>query len=472
MNFAGLRFISIHCVSLFFFPFLFQILYGCGPGPRPTPTSQFAEIYIGEPLLQDFDHYEIQIKPLDNSLEGVPRQTFPRGIKTHNIRVTPGRYQISLDFYQNKILSYSADLCPERIRNNHVLLVPGKNLVELKICSHAEESIQVEEKRSKPRISDSSSAYLKTFTVQNGQVIDPVGKTFVIRGVNNPHNYYARESFEALSNIKNLGFNSVRIVWCADTLLRIGRCEQKDLHPIEDLQAILRRMRELKLVAILNLQNATGSDSVSDLQKMVDYLIQPEVKKILIENQDILLLNIANEWYGTWDKSRNYVNAYLQMIPQLRQAGLPHVLLIDARGYGQDFSSIPEHASELLNLDHNLLFSSHMYDAYSSASHVRSDFNRARAQQIPFIIGEFACSHGSRGPVDCATIMEEAENASQPVGTIAWSYSGNSSDLGDLNIVSMHDWKTLSSWGENLINSTFGIKATAREACLFSGTCP
>jgi mannan endo-1,4-beta-mannosidase len=148
------------------------------------------------------------------------------------------------------------------------------------------------------------------------------------------------------------------------------------------------------------------------------------------------------------------------------------VLIIDARGWGQDFSSIVEHGQELAKIDSNTMMSSHMYDSFSSPTTVASAFSQAKQLNIPFMIGEFGCSHGSKGPVACMDIMKEASRAK--VGLMAWSYSGNSSDLSDLDLVSASDWRTLTSFGNKILGAYAPFRSESKPACFFTpGTrCP
>ena len=311
--------------------------------------------------------------------------------------------------------------------------------------------------------------YKATFSVKNGRLVDPSGHDFLIRGVNSPHAYYRDPSFRALDRISGLGFNTVRILWCADTLLRSGRCDPKDMHSLDELQKLLKRLRELRLVGVLQLHNATGSNSPDDLAKLVDWYLKPEVKALLEQEQDILLLNIANEWFGEWnDPDATYRKSYESQIARLRAGGLEHVLVIDARGWGQQFSSIPENFRELMAVDQNLLFSAHMYDQFGTNEIVSDAFNVLRREHIPALIGEFACAHYPGQTVACEKIMEEAARQDWPVGYIAWSFSGNSSPLESLDIVSQSDWYTLSPFGRTVIEHPFGVKATSRIACIYN----
>ncbi|MCX6129793.1 MAG: hypothetical protein NTX25_12135 [Proteobacteria bacterium] len=148
----------------------------------------------------------------------------------------------------------------------------------------------------------------QSFFIKEGRLFDKTSHEFIMRGISNPHNYWKEKAFNVLPLLQDSKFNTVRIVWCADTLIRTGRCEPKDVFPIEELVRILQELRARAMVGVLNLQNATGSDSSADLQAMVEYLLKPEVKQVLLEYQDMLLLNIANEWYGTMDSPGSNFN--------------------------------------------------------------------------------------------------------------------------------------------------------------------
>lgn len=257
-----------------------------------------------------------------------------------------------------------------------------------------------------------------------------------------------------------------RIVWCADTFEQQGRCEQSHFRPTSDLERLLAKLREHQLVGVLNLQNVTGLDESDALGRMVDYLLDPKIADLLKKNQDLLIVNVANEWYGTWDKSTAYYEAYEGAIKRLRDGGLENVLMIDARGYGQDVVSIIEDGPKLLQVDSNLLFSAHMYDLFKTDELVEDAVAAIRSKALPFIVGEFACDHGDRGPVACQKIMQEACSDGAGFGYIGWSWAGNSSDIATLDVVSPDDWQTLSKWGEVLVNSPHGVKAQAKEASI------
>ena len=312
-----------------------------------------------------------------------------------------------------------------------------------------------------------NSAAHDSFYIDSAKLYDATGKEFIMRGVVVPFAYFKDKSIAVIQRIRELGFNTVRIIWCADNLNRSGRCDNRDVHPVSELAGILDTLRQNKIVAVLNLQNASGSDSVDDLKKMVDYLLHDDVKTVLETYKKYLIINIANEWYGTWDHSRTYVDAYKTEISRLRSAGLKHVFIIDARGWGQDPSSIPENGEELIKSDGNIMLSAHMYDVYSEAQIVKDAFSFVTNHRIPFIVGEFACQHYPYQPrVACDAIFAEAGNGN--FGYIAWSISGNDSPIEGLDVLEAANWYNLTSWGTRLIDGPGGIKSSSHEAAIFS----
>ena len=311
----------------------------------------------------------------------------------------------------------------------------------------------------------------KTFFVRHGRLFDKTGEWFVPRGVNNTHNYYPEQAYNALPRIKELGFNTVRIIWCADTLFRAGRCDPKDIHSLSELEKVLARLRSLELVGILNLQNATGSNDPNDLVSLVDWYTRPEVVELLTRYQDMLLLNIANEWHSSIDDPANvYRSTYVEQIPRFREAGLNHVLIIDARGWAQQFSSILENFATFHSVDPNILMSVHMFDQFGDANKVRTDLRMARNRHIPLIIGEFSCVHYPGQDIACEAIMEAASRLNPQVGYLAWSFSGNANPLEPLDVASYEDWTTLSPMGEKIIYHPQGIKSTSQTACIFQNS--
>lgn len=295
------------------------------------------------------------------------------------------------------------------------------------------------------------------FYVSDSNLYDANGNQFVMRGVNHAHSWYKDTYTEAIPAIAATGANTIRIV-----LSDGGQYQKDDINIVRNL---IETAEANNLVAVLEVHDATGSDSLSDLNRAVDYWI--EIKDALIGKEDTVIINIVNEWYGTWD-GRAWADGYKQAIPRLRDAGLTHTLMIDAAGWGQFPSSIHQYGREVFNADRlgNTMFSIHMYEyAGGDAQTVRDNINGVINQDLALVIGEFGHYH-TDGDVDEDTIMSYAEQTG--VGWLAWSWKGNGTEWEYLDL--SNDWggNYLTSWGDRIVNGTNGLRETSQIASVFS----
>jgi len=295
------------------------------------------------------------------------------------------------------------------------------------------------------------------FYVNGTTLYEASGKPFVMRGVNHAHTWYKNDLAAAIPAIAATGANTVRIV-----LSNGGQWTKDDQASVQN---ILSLCEQYKLIAVLEVHDATGSDSTSTLQAAVDYWIG--IKNALIGKEDRVIINIANEWYGTWDGPA-WANAYKTMIPKLRAAGLNHTLIVDAAGWGQYPASIHNYGTDVLASDpqKNVVFSIHMYEyAGGDAATIKSNIDGVLNKGLACLIGEFGPKH-TGGDVDEATIMSYTQQ--KGVGWLAWSWYGNNSDLNYLDLAS-GPAGSLTSWGNTVVNGTNGIKTTSVPAAVFGG---
>jgi mannan endo-1,4-beta-mannosidase len=116
----------------------------------------------------------------------------------------------------------------------------------------------------------------------------------------------------------------------------------------------------------------------------------------------------------------------------------------------------------------NTVFSVHMYGVHNTAAKVNDSLNRFTAAELTVVVGEFGSNHIDGNPDEDAITA-----AAQRFGvgyTPAWSWSGNSSDVQYLPLVTGFDPNRLTSWGQRLFNGANGIAATAKEASLYART--
>ena len=297
------------------------------------------------------------------------------------------------------------------------------------------------------------------FYVDGTTIRDANGNAFIMRGINVAHAWYTSYTEKSLKAIAATGANTVRIV------VSDGAVYTKTSS--SELSNIISMCKANNLVCILEVHDATGSDSVSDLNKAVNYWI--ENKDILEGNEKYVIVNIANEWYGTWNKS-NWASGNESAIRSIRNAGITNLLMVDCAGWGQYPDSIKDYGSAVHSADStgNTVFSIHMYEyAGGNASTVKTNIDNALGTGVPVVIGEFGARH-KNGDVDEDTIMSYCNTKS--VGYLGWSWKGNSSDLSYLDIANDWDGSSLSSWGESLINGSCGIRKTAKTCSVYTGS--
>ncbi|MDA1476753.1 glycoside hydrolase family 5 protein [Bacillus changyiensis] len=305
-------------------------------------------------------------------------------------------------------------------------------------------------------VSTSEAKAAKGFHVSGNTLYDAKGNPFVMRGINHAHSWYKDDSATAIQAIAATGANAVRIV-----LSDGSQYTKDDVHTVKKL---IHLAEKNKLIAILEVHDTTGKDDVAALNNAVDYWIS--IKEALIGKEDKVIINIANEWHGTWDSAK-WAEGYKQAIPKLRNAGLNHTFIVDSAGWGQYPASIHHYGKDVFNADplKNTMFSIHMYEyAGKDAATVKSNIDNVLNEGLALIIGEFGERH-TNGDVDEATIMSYSQHKN--VGWLAWSWKGNSSDWEYLDL--SHDWAghNLTSWGNTIVHGSYGLKATSKLCSIF-----
>ncbi len=304
------------------------------------------------------------------------------------------------------------------------------------------------------------------FKVNGTTIIDANGNPFVMRGVNVAHAWYADKTETSIRAIAGTGANTVRVV------LSDGGQYSKTSY--SEVKNIIEMCKSNKLVCVLEVHDATGSNNTYDLDRAVNYWI--EMKNLLSDYSDYVIVNIANEWYGDWNGDA-WANGYKSAIPKLRNAGISNLLMVDCAGWGQYPDSIKNNGREVLDADthKNTMFSIHMYEyAGKDSGTVRSNIDNAMNLGVPLVIGEFGQEH-SNGNVDEDTIMSYCQQ--KGAGYLGWSWKGNGYDidgksLAYLDIAKEWDGSSLSSWGDRLINGSNGIRTTSQICSVYTGYTP
>ncbi len=300
------------------------------------------------------------------------------------------------------------------------------------------------------------------FRVSDGKLLDGNGNPFIMRGVNHLHVWYANRTAQAIQDIASVGANCVRVV--------LGNGEQWGPTPATEVAEVIHQLKAHQMIAVLEVHDVTGCGEKAEaapLATAVDYWLS--IKDVLVGQEDYVIINIGNAPLGNHVEASTWFEIHMKAITALRQAGLSHTLMVDAANWGQDLEQIMlTDAPEVFAADplKNVVFSVHMYHVYGRRSiidYYMSTF--ANQNHLPLVIGEFGADHQGQD-VDEASILELAEHYG--IGYLGWSWSGNRGDAACLDIAIDFDVNNLSSWGDFLINSTYGIRNTSQIASVFA----
>ena len=279
-----------------------------------------------------------------------------------------------------------------------------------------------------------------------------------MRGINHAHTWYLKEDTTAIKAIAETGANTVRIV-CSD-----GQQWTKDSE--EMLETVIDLCISNEMIAVVEVHDATGKDDISALRHVTNYWI--EMKNALIGKEQYVILNIANEWAGSWDGAL-WRDGYVEAIPKLREAGIKNTLLVDAGGWAQYAKSIHDYGVDVFNSDpdKNTMFAVHMYGtAGKNKQTIENNLANVTNKGLCVIVGEFGYNH-TDGDVDEEYIMEYCQK--NGIGYLGWSWKGNSGGVEYLDIANAWDGSVLSpDWGEKLINGVNGIRNTSVKCSIFT----
>ena len=301
------------------------------------------------------------------------------------------------------------------------------------------------------------------FTVSGTRILDANGNAFVMRGVNHAHTWYA-DRFSSLADIKAAGANSVRVV--------LSTGDRWTRNDATDVARVIAECKRLRLICVLEAHDTTGygeDAAATTLARAVDYWIG--IKSALDGQERYVILNIGNEPYGNTNAAA-WTADTRTAISRLRAAGFAHALMVDAPNWGQDWTfTMRDNAASVFASDpqRNTIFSIHMYGVFDTAAEITDYVDRFQRAGLPLVIGEFGHNHSDGNPDEDA-ILATAE--SRGIGYLGWSWSGNGGGVEYLDMVTAFDPARLTPWGDRLVNGANGIKATAREASVYSGSTP
>ena len=304
----------------------------------------------------------------------------------------------------------------------------------------------------------SAEAAYEGFHVSGTKILDANGNEFVMRGINHAHVWWQSETDTALKAIANTGANCVRLVFTTGkhSQYKPGEWDNAETSASE-LESVINKSISNGLVPIVEVHDATGVNDFNALQDCANYWMKSDVKNVLKKYEGKVILNIANEWQGDHSGS-SWADGYKKVIPQLRNAGINNLIMVDSAGWGQS-SEAMNYCKDVFNSDvnKNTVFSVHMYSCYYNDSKVTEVIDNVLSQNVPIVIGEFGHEH-SGVKVAYKKILSYCKEKN--VGYIAWSWKGNGGS--DANLDMSNDWagNNLTSWGKEVVNSFKGGSST------------
>ena len=300
---------------------------------------------------------------------------------------------------------------------------------------------------------------LTSFVIRNGRLLDANGHDFVMRGVSHMYTNFPDQTAGALAAMKRLGANTVRME------LSTGVIHKRN--DAADVANVISLCKRNQLVCVLEVTDTTGfgtrPKAITQAQA-IDYWIS--IQSVLTGQEKYIILDVANE-PDVFDNARQWPTETAATIRRLRAAGFRHTLMVTAPDWGQDWShTMRDHAAAIFNQDpdRNLIFSIHMYGAFTTAPRVRDYLGWYMKATLPIVIGEFSHLH-SDGDPDEDAMMSVAQ--AHGLGYLGWSWSGNSGDLGYLDMVSGFNPDHMTWWGNRIFHGANGIGSTARQATIF-----
>ncbi len=300
------------------------------------------------------------------------------------------------------------------------------------------------------------------WSVNGSQILDPNGNAFVFRGVNHAHAWYTDRLNQSMRDIAATGANSVRVVLANGT--------QWTRTSGTEVTSIINQCKANKLVCVLEVHDSTGygeSAAATHISRATEYWLSSDIKAAITGQEDYVIVNIANEPFGNSTSAATYTSDTITAIRALRSGGLTHMLMVDAANWGQDWqNAMRDNAPSIFAADtlSNTVFSVHMYEVYDTAAKVLDYMNSFQTRGLPLVVGEFGAEHNGKNVAEDA-ILQYAQD--KGIGYLGWSWSGNGSCCVNLDIVNNWNPSSLSPWGDYLINSTNGIRATSRLATHF-----
>ena len=302
--------------------------------------------------------------------------------------------------------------------------------------------------------------------IDGTRILDAKNNELVMRGVNYSWAWQRGHEETVIPAAKRIGCNAIRIQLSTGERQKQGLYPDWDRCEPADLERLIELCEQNKLIAVFNTHDETGDNDYASLEKAVEFWI--EMKEILNAHLKTVIVNISNEWYGSWD-SWPWAAGYQKAIPRLREAGIRNLLLVDCAGWGQYPQSIAEAGSAVVEADplHNMAFSIHFYEYSGGTSQAVRDniWNSLHiSNPVPLVVGEFAYAHKDGGVAWKEILSYTFENR---VGYLAWSWTGNGEGAEMCDLFADWEGTEYRESGRCIIPSVYGITDTGKECSYF-----
>jgi len=312
------------------------------------------------------------------------------------------------------------------------------------------------------------------------QIYDATMTPFNPVGANVLWSYYPTEVVTSLPILKSISpnLNTIRVV--IDH--RFGWTDPSDA----GYATFMDKVKAQNLKAILNLMDYTGGDDQANLVSAASFWLSHKAFLNDPNYKPHLMINIGNEWGGTWNRHQNWRDGVVGGVRKMREGGLDHTIVVDLPGYGQEASIAtdatygPGTVITQLNAiktgyGDNIVFSWHMYDQFPTSASVTSAMDNlenavSTMPNVGWIIGETArvhprssCPNGylDGNSTQCVVAFGEIANQARSRttgkylgrkwGFLGWSWNFNSANsnpsLQPLDLST--SWTTFSptTWG-------------------------
>jgi hypothetical protein len=270
------------------------------------------------------------------------------------------------------------------------------------------------------------------FFALNGQLYDPNGYPFHVRGTNRVH-FDQGTDVQALANAH---INAVRY-----GMFHINTAPTTPDAATYESGALTQHIANDQFVIMANFYTTpadgnletTGTTNATQLNDIVSWWVSNEATFAPIMNQ--MAIEIANEWGPA--NSTAWRDAYISAIGRLRAAGYTCPIVIDSGGWGQDPYDFLNYGQAVFNSDpqKNVILALHLYSAYyDSLAGVAQTYNNQHDLQpitdslaalgVPIIYEEFGPGRNLGGSVATLTtparIIQVAEGAG--FGWMMWGW--------------------------------------------------